>query len=220
MNLKYSLNRPYPFLGENLPYPSECWSLLVKHMVSALIRLCLQVAAVVLGSCYFAFVGYIAMEYAESWLEKLRMLPLLIASLTIPLLGAVLIRKKHRIWRQALNLFWGSWAHLATIIVVCLQQMSSTCLWQGRGHLSLINLDVFRLLFLLKKKSSPKKLLCTNYYYQLLCLNGVKSRQTIVQKNQYHVGNICLQSLHVVVQCPMVNFHTTPAWEIRNVCIS
>ncbi|RLM87480.1 hypothetical protein C2845_PM04G03450 [Panicum miliaceum] len=49
--------------------------------------------AIVLGSCYVVFVVYIAMTYTQSWLEKLRVLPLLMVAVTVPLLGAVLIQK-------------------------------------------------------------------------------------------------------------------------------
>uniref|UniRef100_A0A0A9D5Y7 Uncharacterized protein n=1 Tax=Arundo donax TaxID=35708 RepID=A0A0A9D5Y7_ARUDO len=55
--------------------------------------LVLQKTAIVLGSCYVVFIGHIAMTYTQDWSEKLRVLPLLIVAVTVPLLGAVLIQK-------------------------------------------------------------------------------------------------------------------------------
>ncbi|PUZ68533.1 hypothetical protein GQ55_2G036000 [Panicum hallii var. hallii] len=61
-------------------------------LADTIFHLCMK-TAIVLGSCHVVFVVYIAMTYTQSWLEKLRVLPLLIVAVTVPLLGAVLIQK-------------------------------------------------------------------------------------------------------------------------------
>jgi hypothetical protein len=54
---------------------------------------CMQIAAVILGSCYAVCIAYITIAYPRGWVEKLQMLPLVIVSMIIPLLGAVMIQK-------------------------------------------------------------------------------------------------------------------------------
>uniref|UniRef100_A0A0A9H218 Uncharacterized protein n=1 Tax=Arundo donax TaxID=35708 RepID=A0A0A9H218_ARUDO len=64
-------------------------------LAGTIFQLCMK-TAIVLGSCYAVFLVYIAMTYTQDWLEKLRVLPLLIVAVTVPLLGAVLlIQKEH-----------------------------------------------------------------------------------------------------------------------------
>ncbi|CAL5091254.1 unnamed protein product [Urochloa decumbens] len=60
-------------------------------LANTIFHFCMK-TAIALGSCYVVFVVYIAV-ITQSWLEKLRVLPLLIVAVTVPLLGAVLIQK-------------------------------------------------------------------------------------------------------------------------------
>jgi hypothetical protein len=56
--------------------------------------LLLQKTAMALAGIYFVLLSYVAVTYTPSWAEKLRLSPLFLLAIIVPLLGAVMIRQQ------------------------------------------------------------------------------------------------------------------------------
>jgi DMSO reductase anchor subunit len=62
-----------------------------KELDGSTFLLSLQKTAIALAGVYFVFLSYVLVAYTPSWAEKLRLSPLLILAVIVPLLGAVMI---------------------------------------------------------------------------------------------------------------------------------
>jgi hypothetical protein len=60
----------------------------------SLVLLLLQKTAMALAGIYLLFLSYVAVTYTPTWTEKLRLSPLFLLTVIVPLLGAAMIREQ------------------------------------------------------------------------------------------------------------------------------